>query len=90
MEDRSIKSNYNNSLVDTQYKKRGFPDSSAVKNPHANAGDAGDSGSAPWEGRSPGGGHGNPFQYFCWEIPWTEEPGGLWLETKSAKSQKQL
>ena len=48
VEDRSIKSNYNNSLVDTQYKKRVFPDSSAVKNPHANAGDAGDSGSAPW------------------------------------------
>ena len=19
----------------------------------------------------------NPFQYSCWRIPWTEEPGGL-------------
>ena len=28
-------------------------------------------------GRSPGGGHGNPLQHPCWEIPWTEEPGGL-------------
>ena len=27
--------------------------------------------------RSPGGENGNPFQYFAWEIPWTEEPGGL-------------
>ena len=25
----------------------------------------------------PGGGHGHPVQYSCWEIPWTEEPGGL-------------
>ena len=20
---------------------------------------------------------GNPLQYSCWRIPWTEEPGGL-------------
>ena len=26
---------------------------------------------------SPGGGNGNPLQYSSWEIPWTEEPGGL-------------
>ena len=31
-----------------------------VKNPPANAGDAG---SIPGSGRSPGGGNGNPFQY---------------------------
>ena len=24
-----------------------------------------------------GGGNGSPLQYFCWEIPQTEEPGGL-------------
>ena len=29
-----------------------------------------------WED-SPGEGNGNPFQYSCLEIPWTEEPGGL-------------
>ena len=29
-------------------------------------------------GRSPGGGHGNPLQYSCLEIQWTEEPGRLW------------
>ena len=26
---------------------------------------------------SKGAGNGNPLQYSCWEIPWTEEPGGL-------------
>ena len=31
----------------------------------------------PASGRSPGGGHGNPFQYSCWRTPWTEEPGRL-------------
>ena len=36
-----------------------FPDGTVVKNLPANAGDAGDYGS----GRSPGGGHGNPFHY---------------------------
>ena len=35
-----------------------------VKNPPANAGDVKDSGSIPGLGRSPGGGHGNPLQYF--------------------------
>ena len=34
-----------------------------VKNLPANAGDAGDVGSIPELGRSPGGGHGNPLQY---------------------------
>ena len=34
-------------------------------------------GSIPGLGRSPGIGNGNPVQYISWEIPWTEEPGGL-------------
>ena len=42
---------------------------SVVKNPRANAVEAGDSGSIPGSGRSPGGGHGNPFQYSCLETP---------------------
>ena len=37
---------------------------------------AGDSGSVPGSGRSPGEGNGNPPQYSCLEIP-TEEPGRL-------------
>ena len=36
-----------------------------VKNPPANAGDAGDMGSIPGLGRSPGGRNGNPLQYSC-------------------------
>ena len=43
-----------------------------VKKPSANAGDLG---WLPGSGRSPGGENGNPVQYSCWEIPWTEEPG---------------
>ena len=44
---------------------------------------AGDLGLIPGLGRSPGGGHGNPLQYFAWRTPWTEEPGRL----QSMKSQ---
>ena len=36
-----------------------------------------DTGLIPGEGRSPGGGHGNPLQYSCLENPRPEEPGGL-------------
>ena len=35
------------------------------RNPPANAGDTGDTGSIPGLNRSPGGGHGNPLQYSC-------------------------
>ena len=38
-----------------------------VKNLPANAGDTGDVGLIPVLGRSPGGGNGNPLQYFCLE-----------------------
>ena len=49
-----------------------------IINPPANAGDIRDMGLIPGSGRSPGGGHGNPFQYSCLrESPWTEEPGRL-------------
>ena len=40
-----------------------------VKNPPANAGNVRDMGWIPGPGRSPGGGHGNPFQYSCLEHP---------------------
>ena len=42
----------------------GFSGGLAVKNLFANAGDMG---SIPVWGRSPGGGHGNPLQYSCLE-----------------------
>ena len=45
-----------------------------VKNAPGNAGDAG---LIPVSGRSPGEENGNPLQYSCLEIPWTEEVGGL-------------
>ena len=40
-----------------------------IKNMPANAGDVRDVDSISGSGRSPGGGHGNPFQYFCLENP---------------------
>ena len=52
---------------------------SVIKNPPANAGDPG---SIPWLERSSEG-NGNPL--LAWEIPWTEEPGGL-QTTGSQKS----
>ena len=44
----------------------GFLGGPVVKNPPANAGDAI---WTPGSGRSPGGGNGNPLQYFCLENP---------------------
>ena len=46
---------------------RGFPGGSVVKNPFANAGDAGGTSLIPGLGRSPGEGTGNPLQYSCLE-----------------------
>ena len=48
-----------------------------VKNLPANAGDVRDAGSIPGLRGSPGGGNGNPLQYSCLGIPYTEHPGGL-------------
>ena len=44
---------------------RDFPGEAVVKNLPANAGDAGEEGSIPGSGRSPGRGNGNPLQYSC-------------------------
>jgi len=52
----------------------GFPGDSVVKNPLANAEDVG---LIPGTERSPGEGTGNPLQYSCQEILWTEETGRL-------------
>ena len=50
-----------------------------VKNLPASAGDIRDVDLIPGSGRSPGGGHGNSFQYSCLgnPSPRTEESGGL-------------
>ena len=50
---------------------------STGKQSTCNAGDTGDMGLIPGLESSPGGGNGNPLQYACWEIPWTDESGGL-------------
>ena len=47
----------------------GSPGGSVVKNPSANAGDAGDSGLIPGSRRSPEGGYGSPLWYSCLENP---------------------
>ena len=52
----------------------GFPGGAVVKNLPANAGKTD---LIPGSGRSPEEGNGNPLQYSSWEIPQTEEPGGL-------------
>ena len=56
----------------------GFSGGSKVKNPLANAGDAGDTSSVPGLGGSPKEESGNPSPtvFLPGKLPWTEEPGG--------------
>ena len=49
----------------------GFPGGSDGK---VSACNAGDPGSIPGSGRSPGEGNGNHSSTLAWKIPWTEEP----------------
>ena len=60
-------------------KTGGFPGGSVVDNLPANARDAGDMGSIPGLGGSPGGGRGNPFQYSCQENSMDRETCRLWF-----------
>ena len=58
----------------------GFPGASGVKNPPANARDERDTGSIPRlgrRGRSLEKEMATHSSILAWEIPWTEEPGGL-------------
>ena len=55
--------------------KMGFPGGSEVI---ASAGNAGDPGSIPGSGRSPGEGNSNPLQYSCLENPME---GEAWYTT---------
>ena len=63
----------------------GFPGGSAVKNPPA---DAGDTGSIPGSGRSPGGGNGSPLQYSCLENPM--DRGGWWATVHEVAKTERL
>ena len=67
----------------------GFPGVSVGKESTCNAGDAGDMGSIPGVGRSPGGEHGNPLLYSCLENPMDR---GAWRATVCGvpKSQTRL
>ena len=68
------------------YTGMGLPWQLMVKNPPANAGDAG---WIPGSGRSPGEGNDNPLQYSCLENPMDR---GVWQATvpEIAKSWTQL
>ena len=63
--------------------KMGLPGGSVVKNPPATAGDVG---SIPGLGRSPGEGHGNPLRYSCLENPMSR---GAWWATVHGVSKSQ-
>ena len=63
-------------------KGQGFPGVSAGRNLPANAGDAG---SIPGLGRSPGEGNGNPLQYSCLE---NSMDRGAWQAIQSMGSQR--
>ena len=60
-----------------------------IKNPLANAGDAGDKASIPELGRFPEERHGSPLQYSCLENPMER---GVWCPAlhRVSKSQTQL
>ena len=56
-----------------------------VRNLPANAEGIRDAGLIPGLGKSPGGGHGNPLQYFCLENPMNR--GAWWVRiNRVAKS----
>ena len=57
------------------FRWKSFPGGSDGK---ASAWNAGDPGSIPGSGRSPGEGNGNPLQYSCLENPME---GGAWYAT---------
>ena len=65
----------NMSLTQQRFSKKDFPGGSEGK---ASAYNAGDPGSIPGSGRSPGEGNGNPLQYSCLE---NSMDGGAWLAT---------
>ena len=70
-------------------ERQGFLGDAVVKNLPADAGDAGDAGLIPGSGRSPGGGHGHPLQYFCLEK--LMDRGAWWAAVHEvSKSQTRL
>ena len=72
-----------NHIWKTLQVSRGFPGGSDGKE---SAGNAGDPGSIPGWGRSPGGGHGNPLQYSCLEYPM--DRGAWWATVPGVKKSQ--
>ena len=72
-------------LIDVYFG--GSSDGSAGKESICNAGDAGDAGSTPGLGRSPGGGNGNPLHYSCLENPMDR---GAWQAMVHRVAQSQI
>ena len=76
----------------------GFLGGTVIKHPPADAGDAGDVGSIPGWGRSPGRGTGNPLQHSCLENSmdrgvWWAAVHGLqksWTRLKCLNTHTQL
>ena len=64
------------------YKNMGFPSGSDSKESTCNMEDLG---LIPGLGRSPGGWHGNPLQYFCLDNPMDR---GAWEGLQSMGSQR--
>lgn len=69
----------------TSFKRRNLLRTQQGQNVGFPGADVGDAASAPGLGISPGEGNSSPFQGFCWETPWTEQPG----RGESAESQTQ-
>ena len=69
----------------TKYSGLGFPGGSEVK---ASASNAGDLGSIPGSGRSPGEGNGNPLQYSCLENPMDIEGDSPWGRKESDTTEQ--
>ena len=76
----TIESGKETSSVDLQAVGwgQGFPGGASGKESACNAGDVRDVACIPGSGQSPGGGHGNPLQYYCLEHP-TDR--GAWQAT---------
>ena len=72
-------------LANLKQKLKDIPGGSDGKESASNAGDLG---SIPGSGRSPGEENGYPLQYSCLENPWAEEPGRL--QSMALQSRTQL
>ena len=67
--------------------KAGFPGGSGGEESACSAGDLG---SIPGLGRSPGGGHGNPLQYSCLENPHGQGSLVGYIQSMGSQSHTQL